>query len=1568
MTHLLNRTSDDLICSSAGSLVQKLAQQVKSALLIGLVASASAASAVNLTPLPPYLTEVKGAPMIMLNMSRDHQLFNKAYNEYSDLDGDGVIETQYKHSYKYYGYFDNQRCYTYNTSFNRFIPTRKTDTAGYCNYAGGANEWAGNFMNWGTMTRMDVVRRILYGGMRSTDDALNGGAALTVLERANLGHDAHSFAKYYIATDISKLTPFDRPELTLCNASASATAPPDIFVADGNYALWSAGERWQCHWYEEQIAPNGNNPAITNFGAAPFNPSRNAQGLGTGYAKGSYTGRVEVCKTGLSGGFTADEVDRCKLYPAGSYKPIGLLQKNGEGNQAAFGLMTGSFDRNTSGGVLRKNLGSFTDEVDITNGQFKTFNGIVSTLNKLRLYGYNYGDGTYTADGASCNYQSIGLVDGECASWGNPMGEIYLESLRYLAGGSPNGQFQASSRPKDNSMGLTVQAWTDPFAPSTTALFGERLCRRNSVINFNASVTSYDNDQWSGISTIAGMSTSPLSANSVENYTNQIGIAEGLSSAGTLWAVGRNGVDNNSFCSDKAVTAGGTSGLANINGVCPAAPTQYGGYKAAGAALYAHLNPIRNDIPIPAANKRAFKVNTYSVALATGTPRIKIPVPGQPGKFVFISPAFRLDVGSGGGGTLVDFRVLSQTPTSGKYIINWEDSEQGGDFDQDVFGILEYSVVGNTLFVKTYVVFDSTGNPQGFGYSISGTNAKDGIHFHSGIHGFNYNDAKNIAVSPTGNTNSSGGCNNCQTGQAATTAAYTMVGQSAESLQDPLWYAAKYGGFKTNLSSTPYTPGSVLPVAAWDSKNADGSIGADGIPDNFFFAVDPSQLEVSLQSILDDILGAGGAAPVASSSNTSSGGFTYKSTFSIAQSNAGSDAIASGTFKRLRIAASGTASNTADWDAGVNLSNQNWNTGRRILTLSSAGAVPFRWNSIDAAQKLALQTNPKTGVNSGPTAGQNRLEWLRGNSANETAAGGLRARPITKLGAIVNSSPAYVGAPSAGYTNAAYGGGYNTFRLNNTATNAVFVAANDGMLHAIDGASGDELFAYVPRAMYATTTVAPFSKLSAVTDKDFALGVGTGGMTVDGSLMSADMKVGGNWSTYLFGAFGRGAKGVYALDVTKPQNVTEASTSLVKWEFSEATGDPDMGFITGRSTTRGNGQPFQTGYMANGKWAAIYGNGYNSASGKAAIFILFADGPGSASATAWTPGTHYVKIAVGAGGIDNGMATPTAVDSNNDGVIDFIYAGDLQGQVWKFDVRSADTTQWKVATTGGVPLYKAVTAVPGTNTLVIQPITTTVQPYPNPKGGFQLVFGTGKSLANTDYPSTVAYPNTIYSLYDKPGSTGAITTGLTDLVAQTVTQTLTAAGLTAYLATTNVDYATKKGFYIPLPGPSESSVFSQEAFDPTVASIKTLFVSGEADGCSVPSNGRELSFNPISGLPLDNLVPGAPLITGYAAAGLITANSYEVGSGGIYRVPPPPPPCVPGTPGCTECVPGTPGCTKCVPGTPGCKDECVPGTPACSQCVYRTFSANSSGAIETTLRQGKCTEGRLTWREVLRNR
>ncbi|APW46939.1 pilus assembly protein [Rhodoferax antarcticus] len=1594
-------------------------------MLLVTVLMTFAAHAVNLTALPPYLSENKGSPMVMLNLSRDHQLFYKAYNEYSDLDGDGLPETQYKHTYRYYGYFDNQRCYSYNTTSNRYVPERKENGSAATDptYCGGAGEWHGNFLNWATTTRMDVVRRILYGGYRSTDASIVSGTSLTVLERAHLPTDAHAFAKYYSGTDIRKLTPFSAvTEISICNASFKngtvnyshgAISAPSIRVANGNFALWNSNERWQCYWSEDKTATNGNVAANSGINASANNPSRATNGLGTGYAAGSYTARVEVCKTGLDSavapatGFTDDEKSRCKLYPLGNYKPVGLLQKYGESNQAAFGLMTGSFDKNISGGVLRKNVASFTDEVDLDDGQFKTgVNGIVENLNALRIYGYDYRDGTYTGLD-TCNFQLTSISEGSCTSWGNPMGEIYLESLRYLVGkvpGSPTTQispttaFNNAAGAKDAAIGLTVAAWSDPFASTTTASFGDPICRRTSVVNFNASVTSYDIDQWGSQTDINGLS----GATTVAARTDQIGTSEGLYASGAKWAVGSTATDPSKICNDKFFTS-----LAGVSGICPEAPTANGGYLMAGLALQAHTTPIRTDIYVPTTNTRAFRVDTYGVALATGTPRIKVPLPTDPAKFVIIQPAYRLVTGGGqGGGALVDFRVVSQTSTYGKYLIQWEDSEQGGDYDQDLWGTLEYTVVGNNIKISTQTFFESTNTAQGFGYVISGTGptvaaSQDGVHFHSGIENFYYVDPANISVTPTTNLNASGGCNPCNVGNGKTIATYSMLGVSGSVLHDPLYYAAKYGGFdRAKYSTTAYVPGNVLMPDAWDAKNTAGTTvaGGDGIPDTYFYAVDPGQLETSLEQIFQTILKAGGAAPAAAtSSRTSAGGYVYTSTHSIKEAGAGVDADVSGQFLRFGFAPDGNVSGTQDWDAGAVMTTQaagsGWDTGRKIFTLSDTASVAFRWAKLSAVQQDVLRTNPASGALSTATVGQARLNWLRGSACDEVAAGstsstagcaasvGLRARPVTKLGAIVNSTPWYVGQPSAGYTNTEYDGGYGTFRTTNAARNAVFVAANDGMVHGFSGATGSELLAYVPRALYTTSGTAPYSKLAAITAKDFSLGTGVDRMNADGSVMAADMKTGTTpttltWKTYLFGSFGRGAKGVFALDVTNPASVTELDTdaaNVVTWEFTESSDTDvpsDMGYIVGRTNTRSNGQPTQTGYMANKKWAVIFGNGYNSASGNAALYILFADGPATASSTTWTAGTHYKKIVVGTAGLgpNNGLATPTAVDSNNDGVIDVIYAGDLKGNVWKFNVSDPNPANWGVATTGSVPSYQATTEVinvgpPSTTTTVAQPITTAIVPFPHPQGGFQLFFGTGKVLETGDYPMASPYSQTIYGIYDQPGVSTAITTGKTNLVKQTTTTV----GGYRYFSQNAVSYPSKKGWYLDLPESSESVIFNPVSEGAYRVNVRSLAPQSTSDGCRYDATSFDATINPIGGNPIVRLVPGAPLVTGYGAVGGSTQNAFEFSKGGVFSAPTP-------APSTTVCTAGDPDCV-CNPAVP---TECVlcpdpltcnpPWAPrAQNQCMFRTLTALGSGGIETTQRFGACSDGRITWREILRN-
>src|SRR6185436_3354771 len=126
-------------------------------------------------------------PQVMLTISKEQQLFKKAYNDYSDLDEDGQLETTYKHDIDYYGYFDSFKCYNYDTGRQMFVPVtaaarnNETDDNGkstkaaiednkaakYC--GAGSGLWSGNFLNWISMSRMDTVRKLLYGGMRALD-------------------------------------------------------------------------------------------------------------------------------------------------------------------------------------------------------------------------------------------------------------------------------------------------------------------------------------------------------------------------------------------------------------------------------------------------------------------------------------------------------------------------------------------------------------------------------------------------------------------------------------------------------------------------------------------------------------------------------------------------------------------------------------------------------------------------------------------------------------------------------------------------------------------------------------------------------------------------------------------------------------------------------------------------------------------------------------------------------------------------------------------------------------------------------------------------------------------------------------------------------------------------------------------------------------------------------------------------------------------------------------------------------------------------------------------------------
>ncbi len=1521
---------------------RRLNSAIAAAALFCMTTQSTFAALLNLAQAPLFIG-ANVPPKVMLTISKDQQLYKKAYNDYSDLDGDTKIETTYKHSISYYGYFDPTKCYLYSTSNGRFEPQSITvDTKGDAIPALCTNQWSGNFLNWISMTRMDAVRKLLYGGFRSTDSATD-----TVLERAFVPTDAHAWAKYYNPDpadtnqpDINKLTPFNPPitppttarittaftipliggdfpivfatlptgftvgdqlrmttatgsvtgpvmsisgnivtlrlnpagitgggtiatawnvtnlsaaGISFCNmtkatgASQSTTAPPLIRVANGNFGLWNANERWQCQWFEEQnnlqsgfggVRSNGNQSALSEIAASAENPSQTSHGLGTGSAKGEYIARVQAC---VSVALTGKE--KCQQYPSGNYKPIGLLQVYGDDQRIHFGLMTGSYTKNISGGVLRKNAGSFADEVLVsTNGRFNTaVNGIVKTLNSMRIYGYNYGDGTYLgSSGDNCTFQLTDITEGSCTSWGNPMSEIYFEALRYFAGKTATPAYQyTTSGSKDAALSLPGPAvWTDPISPAT-------YCAPLNILMFNASVSTNDDDL---------RTTSAAAINStrtVGNLTTTLGDAEGITNgkyfAGKI--LGVTGVADPGFelCTSKTITA-----LSDVSGICPEGPTLSGSYLMAGLAHHARTNRIRTDLNtvVPIANTTALKVTTYGIQLATNTPKLEIPIPGKKGENIVIQPIYRLDLGTSfGGGALVDLKYVRTATdmSSGKVYINWEDSEQGGDYDQDMWGTLEWRFVGNTIEITTNAVSASTANPQGFGYTISGTD-RDGAHFHSGILGFNF-------VDPTGAM----GCANCQVSSSATgqrgpqAVSYTLAPTTTASLKDPMWYMAKYGGFiDSNGDNLPNLPNE------WDQlNNLTAATGADGDPDNYFLVTNPLGLEKALSRALDSILDLTSASSVAANSTSlKTGSAIYAARFDAKDW--------SGRFAARLLLDDGTVKTSAEWDADTKLPSAN---SRQILTYNddpnpavatSRKGVAFRWTDISAAQKAALNTIPETPTLL-DTRGQDRLDYLRGDASKEGATtSSFRRRPVTKLGDITNSSPAYVpGVPNDAIRDSSYKAFRDKF-VKTPRQPMVYVGANDGMLHGFDATAdatgGVEKIAYVPSKIY--------KNLSQLTSQTYRHRY-----YVDGTPTAADAQVAGQWTTVLVGALGGGGQSLYALDVTDPASFGEKNTKTVMWEFSDTddviSTDPanpgGLGYVFGQPVIR---------KMSNGKWAAIVSGGYNNfevdgalpsapaTKSSAYLYIIFLDGPsGGTNGRTWVHGTDYIRLDtnVGTSTTPNGLAQPFAADVNSDGFVDYLYAGDLRGNFWKFDVSGSSSGQppgpgrdpklWLDMTKNRVKLFAGT-----------QPITSAAEGIVHPTGqGFIIMFGTGKYLEPTD--AVPAYQTqSFYGIWDKNDSP-------TDISKQTkVTsgssffqQVITTDGTYRTLGPAPTETGTapdwKKDLGWSFDFPNSATTGERVVFDPVLVAgrlvFTTLLPSGGA--CEFGGTSFLMVVNPVTG-------------------------------------------------------------------------------------------------------------------------
>ena len=525
---------------------------------------------------------------------------------------------------------------------------------------------------------------------------------------------------------------------------------------------------------------------------------------------------------------------------------------------------------------------------------------------------------------------------------------------------------------------------------------------------------------------------------------------------------------------------------------------------------------------------------------------------------------------------------------------------------------------------------------------------------------------------------------------------------------------------------------------------------------------------------------------------------------------------------------------TPKWDAANRLDNRNFVTNPRVIyayndSPSIKDGVPFRWSDISLGMQDDLKTSA-VGSADADAVGQARLDYLRGDRSHEGTGYFFRKR-LSLLGDIVNSGPVFVGEPTVNWPDTAPfpegSAAYSEYK-NGPAKNRrkmVYVGANDGMLHAFGDDTGDEVFAYVP-GIFNSTGIG--DGLHYLTESNYAHR-----FYVDQTPAVSDVYISSGsseeWHTVLVDGLRSGGRGLFALNVTDPSlfNSETNADKVVMWEFTNSD-DIDLGYSFSR--------PF-IALANNGKWVAIFGNGYNDlGSGEASLYIV--DLEGGVDGT-WSTGDYW-KITTGVGdpADRNGLATPALADIDGNGTVDRVYAGDLRGNMWVFDLSDDNANLWDVAYKSGstpTPLFSTPAGQPITAKPVLarhptQPDSNSPSNSPN----MMIYFGTGQYLVDAD--KTTTGTQSYYGVWDQ----GDAALDRTNLVEQTFDPTFTVKVLTR----NPVNYAVDYGWYFDLIENGERSVTASIARSDTV--FFNSFVPMD-DPCSIGGFGYKYAVDMVTG-------------------------------------------------------------------------------------------------------------------------
>jgi type IV pilus assembly protein PilY1 len=561
----------------------------------------------------------------------------------------------------------------------------------------------------------------------------------------------------------------------------------------------------------------------------------------------------------------------------------------------------------------------------------------------------------------------------------------------------------------------------------------------------------------------------------------------------------------------------------------------------------------------------------------------------------------------------------------------------------------------------------------------------------------------------------------------------------------------------------------------------------------------------------------------------------------------------------------GAIADTPLWSAQNRLANTTWST-RTIYYRQAPGSSVLRaFNATNltadgyggnfsnlcsktlvASQCAGLSTGTPNNLALANNS-TNLVNYLRGDPSYETSnttSPLYRSRTTSEgrklLGDIISGAPVYVGKPPFSYTDA----GYSSYASSKaTRRPVIYAAANDGMLHAFDAATGNELWAYVP-----TAVMPKLYKLANNSYKD------NHEYFVDGEPVIGDIHVGGTWKTILVGGLGGGGRAYYALDVTDP------AAPQTLWEFT----DPNLGLAYGN--------PVIT-KRADGTWIVAFASGYNNTSGdgKGHLYVLNAN-----------TGAKLLDIATTAGSPSSpsGLTKINSwVDKATNNTTTRFYGGDLLGKLWRFDIdnlvapNQAAHLMAELQTSSGLP----------------QPVTVRPEPVLI-SGTFPAVaVATGRFLGGSDITDTSQ--QSVYLLKDSLTATGL---GVVRNNTSVVKHTLTVNGTNATTSTEVIDWDTQSGWWFDLPQSGERVITNLGLQENTLTVASAI---PRSDACSAGGSSWVYDINIVSGLPnasiIGQLFDADSLIVGLTSTtGVANFQYFKLSDGSIRRrdgAPPLPP-------------------------------------------------------------------------------